>query len=162
MLVTRGYKAELDLNNVQRTLCMKHAGASRFAYNYALSRKKEAYLKGEKTPYAAQLHKEITILKQSTPWMYSVSKCAFQEGLRDADDGFKHFFRKCQLKKQGRHKGKCGYPKYKSRKKQIGSARFTGSIHVSPDGIQLPRLGIIRLKEHDYLPVNVKIGSATI
>lgn len=82
--------------------------------------------------------------------------------MRDADDAFKHFFRKCKLKRGGKHKGKCGYPKYKSRKKQIGSARFTGSIHVSPDTIQLPRLGMIRLKERDYLPVNEKIGSSTI
>ncbi len=162
MLVKRGYKVELDLTNEQRTACMKHAGAARWAYNYALTRRRENYLKGEKTPYASDLHKEINALKPSMPWMYEVSKCAFQEGLRDADDGFKHFFRKCRLKKEGKHKGKCGYPKYKSRKKQIGHARFTGSIHVYPDVIQLPRLGMIRLKERDYLPMNTKIGSATI
>lgn len=162
MLVKRGYKVELDLTNEQRTACMKHAGAARWAYNYALTRRRENYLKGEKTPYASDLHKEINALKPSMPWMYEVSKCAFQEGLRDADDGFKHFFRKCRLKKEGKHKGKCGYPKYKSRKKQVGHARFTGSIHVYPDVIQLPRLGMIRLKERDYLPMNTKIGSATI
>ncbi len=162
MLVKRGYKAEIDLNNEQRTLCMKHAGAARWAYNYALTRRRENYKAGLHTPYAAQLHREINILKQSTPWMYEVSKCAFQEGLRDADDGFKHFFCKCRLKKEGKWKGKCGYPKYKSRKKQIGSARFTGTIHVYPEAIQLPRLGPLRLKEHGYLPRNIKIGSATI
>ena len=31
-----------------------------------------------------------------------------------------------------------------------------------PDAIQLPRLGTLRLKEHDYLPMDTKIGSATI
>ena len=40
--------------------------------------------------------------------------------------------------------------------------QLTGSIHVYPDTIQLPRLGLLRLKQHDYLPMNVKIGSATI
>jgi len=162
VVVKRGYKAELDLNNEQRTACMKHVGAARWAYNYALTRKKENYLRGDKTPYASDLHKEINLLKQSTPWMYDVSKCSFQEGLRDADSAFDHFFRKCRLKKEGKWKGKCGYPKYKSRKKQIGSARFTGTIKVYPDVIQLPRLGTIRLKEQEYLPMNVKIGSATI
>ena len=128
----------------------------------AIRRKQENYKAGLKTPYAAELHKEINLLKKDNPWMYEVSKCAFQEGLRDADNGFKHFFRKCRLKKEGKWKGKCGYPRYKSRKKAIGSARFTGTIHVSPDAIQLPRLGTLRLKEHDYLPMNTKIGSATI
>jgi putative transposase len=162
MLVKCGYRVELDLNNEQITACRKHAGASRWAYNYALSRKKANYHAGLKTPYAAELHREINVLKQSTPWMYEVSKCAFQEGLRDADDAFKHFFRKCRLKKEGKWQGSCGYPRYKSRKKAIGGARFTGAIHVYPDAIQLPRLGLLRLKEQGYLPMNVKIGSATI
>jgi len=163
MRVKRGYRVEIDLNNEQRTACLKHCGAARWAYNYALTRKKENYQKSLPTPYAAELHREINELKKTEiPWAYEVSKCAFQEGLRDADTGFKHFFRKCKLKREGKHKGKCGHPKYKSRKKQIGSARFTGTINVSPDAIQLPRLGTIRLKERDYLPMNSKIGSATI
>lgn len=162
MIVKRGYKAELDLNNAQATACRQHAGASRWAYNYGLRRKQEAYKAGLPTPHAADLHREINQLKADNPWMYTVSKCSFQEGLRDLDTAFKHFFRKWKLKKEGKWKGTCGYPKFKSKKKAIGGARFTGSIHVSPDTIQLPRLGLLRLKEHNYLPMNVKIGSATI
>src|SRR6266702_1295044 len=163
MMVKRGYKAELDLNNEQITLAKKHCGAARWAFNYGLRRKQEAYKAGLPMPYATDLHREINALKKTAiPWMYEVSKCTPQETLRDLDDAFKHFFRKVALKKQGKHKGKCGYPKFKSKKKGLGSARFTGAIHVYPDAIQLPRLGLLRLKEHDYLPMNVKIGSATI
>ncbi|GHO48441.1 hypothetical protein KSX_66040 [Ktedonospora formicarum] len=158
----RGYRGELDLNNAQKTRCRKHAGAARWAYNYGLRRKQETYKAGQKTPTAIDLHREINALKPSEPWMYAVSKCAFQEGLRDLDAAFKHFFRKCRLKKEGTWKGKCGYPRYKSRKKAIGGARFTGSIRVSAGAIQLPRLGRLRLKEHGYFPLNGKISSATI
>ena len=106
MLVKRGYKAELDLNNGQITLRLKHCGATRWAYNYALRRKQENYQAGLPTPYATELHREINALKKTDiPWAYEVSKCAFQEGLRDADDGFKHFFGKCKLKKEGNRKG---------------------------------------------------------
>ncbi|GHO48969.1 RNA-guided endonuclease InsQ/TnpB family protein [Ktedonospora formicarum] len=160
--MVRGYRGELDLNNTQKTLCRKHAGAARWAYNYGLRRKQEAYKAGQKTPTAIDLHREINALKPSEPWMREVSKCAFQEALRDLDAAFKHFFRKCRLKKEGTWKDKCGYPRFKSRKKAIGGARFTGSIRVFPDAIQLPRLGVLRLKEHGYLPLNVKISSATI
>ncbi|GHO50807.1 RNA-guided endonuclease InsQ/TnpB family protein [Ktedonospora formicarum] len=160
--MTRGYRVELDLNNTQRTLCHKHAGAARWAYNYGLRRKQEAYKAGLNVPTAIDLHREINALKASEPWMYQVSKCAFQEGLRDLDTAFKHFFRKCRLKKAGTWKGKCGYPCFKSRKKAIGGARFTGSIRVSPDAIQLPRLGLLRLKEHNYLPMNITVKSATL
>src|SRR6266566_2350047 len=163
MMVKRGYKAELDLNNEQITLAKNHCGAARWAFNYGLRRKQEAYKAGLPMPYATDLHREINALKKTAiPWMYEVSKCAPQETLRDLDDAFKHFFRKVALKKQGKHKGKCGYPKFKSKKKGLGGARFTGSIRVYPDAIQLPRMGLLRLKEREYLPINVKIGSATI
>lgn len=78
------------------------------------------------------------------------------------DAAFGHFFRKCKLKKEGKWKGKCGYPRLKSKKKGLGGARFTGTIKVYADAIQLPRLGLLRLKEQNYLPKNVKISSATI
>ncbi|GHO50818.1 RNA-guided endonuclease InsQ/TnpB family protein [Ktedonospora formicarum] len=160
--MVRGYRGELDLNNTQKTLCRKHAGAARWSFNYGLRRKQEAYKTGAKTPTAIDLHREINALKPSEPWMYDVSKCAFQEGLRDLDAAFKHFFRRCRLKKEGTWKGSCGYPHFKSRKKAIGGARFTGSIRVFPDAIQLPRLGRLRLKEHGYFPLGGKISSATI
>jgi putative transposase len=141
---------------------LQHCGAARFAYNFGLRRKQAAYKAGEKTPSAIDLHREINRMKRDNPWMYDVSKCAFQEALRDLDKAFAHFFRKSALKKQGTWKGKCGYPRFKSRKKGIGSARFTGSIPIYDDAIGLPRLGLLRLKEHEYLPMNVKVGSATL
>src|SRR5437763_7997772 len=115
MIVKRGYQAELDLNHKQITLAKKHCGAARWAYNYGLRRKQEAYKAGEKTPYAIDLHREINALKQTElSWMYEVSKCAPQEALRDLDTALKHFFRKVELKKQGKWRGKRGYHKFKS------------------------------------------------
>src|SRR5215472_298203 len=45
------------------------------------------------------------------------SKCAMQEALRDLEKAFKHFFRRCRLKKQGKWKGSAGYPQFKTKKK---------------------------------------------
>ncbi len=95
--------------------------------------------------------------------MYAVSKCAPQEALRNLDNAFAHFFRRCQLKQEGRLKGTLGYPQRKTKKKGLGSFRLTGSIAVFPDAVQLPRLGRLRLKERGYLPMaSVKVLSATI
>ncbi len=164
MLVTRAYKTELDLNNEQVTACKQHAGAARFAYNWGLRTKQERYKATGKSPYAIELHRELNALKKTDlPWMYDVSKCAPQEALRNLDNAFSHFFRRCQLKKEGKLRGKVGYPQYKSKKKGLGSFRLTGSIVVFPKAIQLPRLGRLRLKEKDYLPTkDVKILSATV
>jgi len=163
MKTVRGYKTELDLNNAQCTACLKHAGAARYAYNWGLRRYQEEYAADRRTPSAISLHKELNALKKAEiPWMYDVSKCCAQEALRDLEQAFKHFFRKCKLKAQGKWKGKCGYPKFKSKKKGIGSFRLTGAIHVTDKYVQLPRLGKLRLKEK-YIPTSgVKILSATV
>jgi len=162
--ITRGYKTELDLNNAQITACLKHAGVARYAYNWGLSRYQEEYQAKRKTPNAQSLHKELNALKQTTlPWIYEVSKCAPQGALRDLEQAFKHFFRKCRLKKMGKWKGKCGYPQLKSKKRGIGSFRLTGHIHVEEKHVQLPRLGRLRLKERGYIPTkDIKILSATV
>src|SRR6266849_2975387 len=76
MKITRGYKTELDLNNKQETFCLQHAGTARYAYNWALAKKIEAYKAALKVPTAIDLHKELNKLKQTElSWMYHVSKC---------------------------------------------------------------------------------------
>lgn len=162
-IVVRGYKTELDLNNEQRTACLKHAGCARFAYNFGLARSQEAYRTTGKRPSAMELHKELNALKPTAyPWMYDVSKCAPQEALRDLEQAYKHFYRKLKLKGQGKFHGKVGFPKVKKRSKEIGSFRLTGRVKVFSDAIQLPRLGRLRLHEHGYLPTDAKILSATV
>ena len=163
MKVLRAFKTELDLTNVQRTSCIRHAGAARFAYNWGLARKKEAFANGQRTPTAIDLHRELNALKQTElVWLYEVSKCAPQEALRDLDKAFAHFFRRVKEKQAGKHI-KVGFPRFKSKKKGLGSFRLTGSIRVFEKAIRLPRLGMLRLKEHGYLPTSgVHLLSATV
>jgi putative transposase len=163
MKILRAYKTELDLNNVQQTACARHAGAARYAYNWGLARKKEAFSTGAKTLSAIDLHRELNVLKKTElPWMYEVSKCAPQESLRDLDKAFTNFFRRVQEKKAGK-KVAVGFPRFKSKKNGLGSFRLTGAIHVFKKSIQLPRLGLLRLKERGYLPTcGMHILSATV
>ncbi len=162
MNITRGYKVELDLNNKQITACLKHAGCARFAYNFGLARKKQAFELGQKIPTAIDLHKELNALKATDyPWMYECSKCAPQEALRDLDVAYKNAYRRLGEKKAGK-KVKVGWPRFKSRNKGIGGFRLTGTIHIHQKTIQLPRLGRLRLKEQNYLPVGAKVAQATV
>ena len=145
---TKGYKVELQLNNKQRTMLAQHAGAARYAYNWGLSKRIDLYEKEKKSTNAIEQHRELNKEKKSTlAWMYSVSKCAPQEALRNLDRAFKNFFRNI---KQGK---KAGFPKFKSKKNGIGSFRLTGAIHVESNRIKLPRIGWIKLKEEDRLPI---------
>src|SRR3989442_4547372 len=164
MKVVRGYKTELAPTREQYVLFCQCAGVARFAYNYGLRRKQEAYKAGQKAATAIDVQKELTARKHNDlPWLGDVSKWVVQNALRDLDDGFKHFFRKVALKKQGKHKGKCGYPKFKSKKRGRGSFRLDCPIHVFEDSIQLPKIGKVKLKECGYIPTwGVKVLSATV
>jgi transposase len=164
MLVQRAYKTELDLNNQQVTACKQHAGAARWAYNWGLQVKQERYRATKKSPTAIELHRELNALKKTqVPWRYEVSKCAPQEALWNLDAAFAHFFRRCALRKQGKWKGKLGYPTFKTKKKGLESFRLTGTMMVSAKAIVLPQLGWLRLKERGYLLTKgVQILSATV
>ncbi len=148
MTIQRAYKTELDLNNVQKTALLRHAGCARFAYNWGLARVKEQTSK----PNAMSLHKELNALKPTDfPWMYGVSKCAMQEALRDLQRAFVNFF-----------EGRAKFPTFKSKHDSIRSFRLTGTIKVEDGRVQLPRLGWLRLKERGYIPTDAHILSATI
>jgi putative transposase len=111
MTVQRGFKTELDLNAVQRVQCAQHAGAARYAYNWGLARKRDAYRAGKEVPTAIDLHRELNALKRTKlGWMYHVSKCAPQEALRDLDRAYRHFFRRVKQKKAERQTVKQDFP----------------------------------------------------
>ncbi len=148
--IVRGYKTELDLNNHQRTTCLRHAGVARWAYNFGLARKQEALAarkaaadpKSVKIPTAIDLHNEIIALKQGDkPWLKEVSKWTSQQALRNLDTAFTNFFA---------HRG--NYPQFKKRSQGIGSFYVEAPLHVGVDWVQLPVLGKVRLFEHGYIP----------
>jgi len=156
----KAYKTELDPNNVQTTALRQHCGAARWAYNWGLAQVQSAASSGEKWPSAISLHKELNTLKgtDALPWGYAVSKCAFQEALRNLQTGIDNW----RASKSGKRKGpKVSFPKRKTRKRGLGGCRFTGTVKVFDGHVQLPRIGKVRLKEHGYIPVGA-YAQATI
>jgi putative transposase len=157
MKINLAYKTELDLNDKQRSKVNQGIGGARFAYNWGLERRKKLYETEKKSTTAINQHLEFNALKESEfPWTYESSKCVFQEALRDLETAYRNWFRNL---KNGTKKG---FPKFKSKHDDKQSFRLTGAIHVQEDSIQLPRLGVLRLKEENYLPLNKKILSATV
>ena len=65
------------------------------------------------------------IVRWSRPWAYEVSKCAFQEGLRDLDAAFKRFF-------EGAKSGqRVGDPRFKSKERARPHFRLTGTMNAA-------------------------------
>ncbi len=154
MKIKRAFRYELKPNVQQRILLAKHAGAARFAYNWGLQKRIDLFKQERKSTNAIEQHRLLNSLKTTEfPWMYEVSKCAPQEALRDLDSAFQNFFRGI---KQGQQ---VGFPSFKH-KGDRDSFRLTGTIKVQGKKVQLPRLGILNLKEVSKLKGNIL--SATI
>jgi len=161
--VKRAYKTELAPNSFQRSALCQFAGAARFVWNWGLARRIEEYLTTGKSSNAIEQHRQLNALKKTHfPWLYQVSKCVPQEALRDLDRAFAAFYRRLELKRQGKYKGPLGFPRFKKKKDGRGSFRLTGCIRVKEDRIKLPRLGWIKLKEKGYIPTDRHILSATV
>ena len=153
MIRMRSYRIELKLNDEQRSLCTRSAGTSRYAYNWMLENLIADYEANKALAAMYDLptvpstmgtaidwHKQWCKLKKNPnfKWIYETSKCTGQEALRDLQVAFKKFFSKLG-----------GYPK-KKLKGVNDSFRLTGSIKVGYDWVQLPAIGIVKLKEKGY------------
>lgn len=145
MLINQAFKYELNPNDRQAGLLIKHCGVARFAWNWGLARRIELYKTKEgkeRFTTAITQHKELNALKKSEfSWMYEASKCAPQEALRNLDKAYSNFYRGLR-----EHK-KVGFPKFK-KKGAHDSFRLNGSVTIVGNAIQLPRIGIVRTKEH--------------
>jgi putative transposase len=138
MKVKQAFRFELDPNETQRKSMVKHIGVARFAYNWGLEKCKKALEEGRKIPSYVDLSKEWNQWKrENAPWWVEVSKCAPLGAFQDLERAFKNWKAK-----------KAKFPRFKRKKyAPDNSTHFTGSIHVFPRHIQLPRIGKIRSKE---------------
>lgn len=139
------YKFRLYPNKQQEVLIQKTFGCVRYVFNYFLSERKRRYEEsGEKMGFYSCC-KELTALKHSfdMEWLREPDKNALQYAIKDLDQAFQNFFRRC---KKG---GKPGYPKFKSKKDHHNSYKtgnLTKEIEVFSNSIKLPKLGKVKCR----------------
>jgi putative transposase len=162
--VTQAYRFALEPTPAQERMLRSHAGASRFAWNWALARCKERYDAEGMWYSGADLHKLWNAEKKADPalaWWGENSKCAYQEAFRDLDRALNDFIKS----RKGERKGKrLGFPRFKRRGKCKDSFRFgTGVLRCAGSTVTLPRLGTIRTYESTRkLARRVEAGAARI
>lgn len=157
--MVKAIKVMLIPNNVQKTKMFQYAGASRFAYNWALAREKENYEKGGKFISDSELRKEFTRLRNSDEyaWLRNTSNNVTKQAIKDACNAYKNFL-----------KGLQRYPRFKSKKKSTPKfyqdnikIQFSNT-HVKLEGFSSSRkankrkLNWVRLAEHGRIPTDAK------
>ena len=157
--MVKAIKVMLIPNNVQQTKLFQYAGASRFAYNWALAREKENYEKGGRFIPDTELRKEFTRLRNSDEyaWLLNISNNVTKQAIKDACSAYKNFF-----------KGLQRYPRFKAKKKSMPKfyqdnikIQFSNT-HVKFEGFSSSRkankqkLNWVKLAEHGRIPTDAK------
>lgn len=130
----------------QEILFWKHAGASRWAYNYFISENQRVYSEylendkqGKRFLSSNEVKKQITqLLKPTThTWLKELSSQTIAWAVNNAEASYKKFL-----------SGKSGRPKFKSRKTSIPSfyVRYD-TLCKRNIGFQGERLGIVKTSE---------------
>ena len=154
----KAIKVRLHPNNKQIKKLFQYAGCARFAYNWAISRERENYNRGNNFLSDNELRKEFTRLKhQQHSWLKNVSNNVTKQAIKDACNTYKRFFN-----------GQCRYPKFKSKKRSTpsfyqdtGKIQFTDT-HVKVEGFSMSQrrnkqqLNWIRLCEKGRIPIDCK------
>ena len=172
MTVIRGQIIELNHNNKQATYFKKACGVARFAYNWALAEWQKQYQEDKtyresceqsglaidesqlNVPNEGKLRKQLnTIKRKQFPFMMEVTKCAPQIAIQQLGDAYKRFF-----------KGESQCPQFRKKGEKdrfgISNDRFKIQKKDGKFFIQIPRLGLVKMKEE--LRLQGKIMSATI
>ena len=149
-MANRAYKFRLYPNKEQEILFTKTFGCVRFIYNQMLADKIAHYKEtGEKlnnTP--AQYKKEFE-------WLKEVDSLALANAQMNLQTAYNNFFRN----------KKVGFPKFKSKKRSKNSYTTNnqqGTVQIIDNSIKLPKVGLVKIKQHRIIPSDQIIKSATI
>ncbi|MFE9444857.1 RNA-guided endonuclease InsQ/TnpB family protein [Streptomyces sp. NPDC006602] len=149
------YSFRLYPDTAQRTALDQAFGCARVVFNDAVRAREDARKAGAAFPTAGELSKKlITRAKQTVErcWLGEVSVVVLQQALRDAEAAYRNFFASLKGVRKGT---RVGAPRFKSRKDNRQSIRFTANARWSVTGsgrLNLPKIGAVKVKWSRTLP----------
>ncbi|WP_283689129.1 RNA-guided endonuclease InsQ/TnpB family protein [Clostridium perfringens] len=155
----RAYKIEINPTDEQMFKIQQTIGVSRFVYNLYIARNKEIYEKEGKfvsgMEFSKWLNNEYIPNNQEMNWIKEVSSKATKQAIMNGDKAFKDFFKKAK-----------GFPRFKKKKNQDVKAYFPKNNKtdwtIERHRVKIPTLGLVRLKEFGYIPINSIVKSGTV
>jgi len=128
----------------------KTFGCVRFIYNRMLSDKIKYY---EQTKQ--KLNNTPAQYKKEFEWLKEVDSLALANAQMNLQTAYNNFFRS----------PKTGFPKFKSKHKNRKSYTtncVNGNILIENSHIKLPKIGLVKLKQHRNIPDGYKLKSVTV
>jgi putative transposase len=151
----KAFKFRLYPNKKQEVLLAKTFGCVRFVYNKMLAECKETYekFKDDKEMLKKQKFPTPAKYKDEFPFLKEVDSLALANAQINLQNAYKNFF-----------EGRAEFPKFKSRKhnQSYTTNRVNGNIELQDGYIKLPKLKLVKIKQHREIPADYKLKSCTI
>lgn len=146
----KAYRFRLYPNRKQQTMFAKTFGCARFIYNKMLA-DKIAYYKET----GGMLHNTPAPYKKEFEWLKEVDSMALCNAQIHLQTAYANFFRDKSI----------GFPKFRS--KRSGRNSYTtnvinGNIRIESGSLRLPKVGMVKIKQHRQIPAEHSIKSVTI
>ena len=148
--MNKAYKFRIYPNTEQQIILAKTFGCVRFIYNQMLSDKINHY---EETKQ--KLNNTPAQYKSKFPWLKEVDSLALANAQMNLQTAYNSFFRNTKI----------GFPKFKSKKSNRRSYTtncVNGNISIDNGFLKLPKVGLVKLKQHRLILSNYKLKSVTI
>lgn len=148
--MNKAYKFRIYPNEEQKILFAKTFGCVRFIYNKMLSDKIEYYHKTQK-----KLNNTPAQYKTEFEWLKEVDSLALANAQLNLQKAYNNFFRDTKV----------GFPKFKSKKHNRHSYTTNnqhGTIYLCDGYIKLPKIGLVKIKQHRNIPSEYILKSVTV
>ena len=149
-MANKAYKFRLYPNKEQEVLFAKTFGCVRFIYNQMLADKIEHYKETKQ-----KLNNTPAQYKKEFEWLKEVDSLALANAQMNLQTAYGNFFRS----------PKVGFPKFKSKKRNKASYTTNnqkGTVSIIDGKLRLPKVGLVKMKQHRVIPSDQMIKSATI
>lgn len=151
----KAYKFRLYPTVEQVLIIRKTFGCVRFVYNRMLAERKETYenLKDDKEALKKVKHPTPAKYKKEYEWLKEVDSLALANAQLNLGKAYKVFF-----------KGDAKFPKFKSKrhKQSYTTNVVNGNVQLLDSHIKLPKLKMVKIKQHRKIPSEYKIKSCTL
>jgi putative transposase len=123
----------------QEAVFLQWAGARRYIWNWALTRRQAHYRETGKSLTVTQLCAELTALKRQpeTAWLREMNAQSLQQPIRDLHKAFVDFFSK-----------RAKFPRFRSKRRDQPTFRLPAEVRVEGEHLYVPKVGLVKLVLH--------------
>lgn len=152
MEIIRATKGRIYTSKTKYQLIDKTLYACNYIYNYMLERNQKVFKRrGEHLSYN-EMQNLLPVMKKYQTWLKEADSQALKYACRQVDIAYQKFF-----------KHEAGFPKFHSKRNGLSyTSTCIQGIKVFDDGIQLLKIGKVKVRGLRKLPDNAKICYATV